>query len=149
MATVVIFLAAYFCVLNQFLSRNLVFILITVACILALIALEMSKRTKRWFCIVPSVALNLFMLPSTIGWHIDLQGKINDYAVCSVILILMSVLMVLDVLPTKRRKSKHLPDRQVFAFGGYLYEKLIKRVEREVLGLLVPFRLHPDDRLFL
>lgn len=106
MATVVIFLAAYFCVLNQFLSRNLIFILITVACILALIALEMSKRTKRWFCIVPSVALNLFMLPSTIGWHIDLQGKINDYAVCSVILILMSVLLVLDVLPTKRRKSK-------------------------------------------
>ena len=106
MATFVIFLAAYFCVLNQFLSRNLIFILIAVACILALIALEMSKRTKRWFCIVPSVALNLFMLPSTIGWHIDLQGKINDYAVCSVILILMSVLMVLDVLPTKRRKSK-------------------------------------------
>lgn len=106
MATVVIFLAGYFCMLNQFLSRNLIFILIAVTCILALIALWMCRRTKRWFWIVPSVALNLLMLPSTIGWHIDLQGKINDYAVCSVILILMSVLMVLEVLPTKRKSKQ-------------------------------------------
>lgn len=148
MTTTAIFLAAYFCVLNQFLSRNLAFIIVAAACCFALFTVWLCKRTERWFWMLPSVALNLILLPSTIEMHNNLQGLINDYAVCAVVLILTTVLLVLDVLPTKK-KAKHLPDRQVFAFGGYLYEKLINRVVCEDLYLLVPFHLHPDDRFFL
>ena len=106
MTTTAIFLAAYFCVLNQFLSRNLTFIIVAAACCFALFTVWLCKRTERWFWMLPSVALNLILLPSTIEMHHNLQGVINDYAVCAAVLILTTILLVLDVLPTKRRKSK-------------------------------------------
>ena len=87
------------CIGLQGFSRNLIYIFLAVASLMAVIAvLIYETKGTRWF-IVPSLLANGFLLFRCIQLHRLYADTISDYLISSVLLVIFMLMSIIAIIP--------------------------------------------------
>ena len=106
MTTLVLFLCSMSAACLQLLSRNLFYVLVAAMGIITVLVMEYCKEKElHWGWQVPSLIGNFFLLGNAISMHLEFGHIINDYLIILVMLALFIGLLVVEMLPQKRKPS--------------------------------------------
>lgn len=95
----VMMFAPALCIGLQGFSRNLIYIFLAVASLIAVIAvLIYETKGTRWF-IVPSLLANGFPLFRCIQLHHLYADTISDYLISSVLLVVFMLMSIIAIIP--------------------------------------------------
>lgn len=106
MALVAMFLSTYCCVLLQFVSRNLFYVIVALSGVLSIMLLQVCYKKNCWYWSIPSIAANGFLLYGSLQMHLLYGHQINDYLITSILLGIFILLTIVEVLPRKKKVSR-------------------------------------------
>lgn len=100
--TIVLAISIFSCIVLQALSKNLFFVIVAGAGLLTIGSVETSQNKNRWQWCIPAFALNIVLTVYSLFMYHQFYN-INDYLLCAVLLLLFTIAMVVQLLPTKKR----------------------------------------------
>ena len=90
------------CIGLQGFSRNLIYIFLAVASLMAVVAVLIYEvKGTRWF-IVPSLLANGLLLLRCIQLHRLYADAISDYLISSVLLVIFMLMTITAIIPTQK-----------------------------------------------
>lgn len=109
MALLTLLLSGMACVLLQFLTRNLLYLFVGMAGIVAAIVLNKYYENEKKLWCLPSIIINTLLFLVAIGWHLCFGAFVYDYIIIAVLLGLFNLLIITEIFPfIKKRKNKNI-----------------------------------------
>lgn len=90
------------CLLLQALSRNLIYVLVGAACILAAVSVLLSKTKVRWWSLIITLGANTMMMLCSIQQHVAFGGTILDYLLSSIIIATAMLIAIIEAITVKK-----------------------------------------------
>ena len=110
MTAMIIFIATMCCVILQFLSRNLFFILMAGAGMLNTFALIKYYETENKIWSIPAIVINICMFAVAVMLHFNFGEFVNDYWLSALIMALFSLLTLIEISPFENKQKNKKAD---------------------------------------